>query len=289
MCFISDFLKYLFGGFIENHENSSDDDASDASSLSSSSSSLFSAPKKIITRAERPVRRKKIEKKIEKKIKKYESSTENSLILQILEPNNYLPDDIIDYTSKILRRHPFFICNRLCGFLETALLYSSCTVSHSILGDGQKKFIQIFYLEFHWITLSNWFSRDPRHIIIYDSLYFGPNYTTRRFLFSFSKLLFTAALADEYFIQRVPTCLAPVQKQSDSISCGIFAIAFAVEILNNVRPETVVFEESLMRSHLAKCIRTKDFTRFPKSFSECKRLRQRNKIFMVLDPERLKY
>jgi hypothetical protein len=282
MCYILEFLKYLFGsGPFDSNTSSSQKTTSD----DESKARIFE-PSKIYKKE------KKYKVKSEPDSSSLSSSSSSSssskeLIIEIMKTNNYLPDDVINFACRIFRRHPFFIQNRLRGFIEAAILVATDQVPQSILGAGDKKFIQILYIDCHWITLSNWFSNDPRNIIIYDSRYHEPNYHTRRFLFSFSKLLYSPLLADDFHIQNVPVYMAPVQRQSDSISCGIFAIAFAVEILNNTRPEDAYFRESLMRKHLAICIRNRKFTRFPQKTGNCRRLNEFHKKFIVMDPQRL--
>ena len=277
MCFILQLIKYLFG--------------SDSFALSSHRSQITTnddeSSARIIETHKTYKKEKELHVKSEPDSLSLSSSDSNEVIIEIKKPNNYLPDDVINFANRIFRRHPFFIDNRLRGFIEAAVLVATDKVPQCILGAGNQKFIQILYIDLHWITLSNWFSEDPRDIIIYDSRYYEPSYRTTRFLFSFSKLLYSPLIADNSHIQNVLVYMAPVQEQSDSISCGIFAIAFAVEILNNKMPENAHFSESLMRKHLAYCIKQRQFSRFPQKRGSCWRLKKFHKRFIVLDPQRL--
>ncbi len=49
----------------------------------------------------------------------------------------------------------------------------------------------------------------------------------------------------------VPSC----QKQADKSSCGVFALAFAVEVALGADPSTIVFvKEAQMKDHLKGCL-----------------------------------
>ena len=52
--------------------------------------------------------------------------------------------------------------------------------------------------------------------------------------------------------------------QSGYTNCGLFAIAYAVEIAHGYDPAFVIFDQSKMRNHLHHCLTSKTLTRFPK-------------------------
>lgn len=56
-----------------------------------------------------------------------------------------------------------------------------------------------------------------------------------------------------------------VQKQNDGYNCGLFAIAFAAELLNGTSPMDACFDVGKMRSHLINCLESKALTPFPKA------------------------
>ena len=56
-----------------------------------------------------------------------------------------------------------------------------------------------------------------------------------------------------------------VQKQSDGYNCGLFAIAFAAEVLHGQSPVGASFIVEEMRPHLINCLETEELTAFPKS------------------------
>ena len=72
-----------------------------------------------------------------------------------------------------------------------------------------------------------------------------------------------------YFLQQFyrRVILQNVQQQQNSVDCGIFAIAFLVELcangFNNLINST--FDVSEMRNHLSVCIENKHFQPFPKT------------------------
>ena len=65
--------------------------------------------------------------------------------------------------------------------------------------------------------------------------------------------------------RKLSVTTVPVQKQSDVYSRGLFAIAFAMDVLNGLSPVDSCFDVSLMRSHLLQCLETEEFTVFPKT------------------------
>ena len=56
-----------------------------------------------------------------------------------------------------------------------------------------------------------------------------------------------------------------VQKQHGNKDCGIFSIAFAVELCNGNDPEAVYFDQSKICHHLLKCLECKELKPFPKT------------------------
>ena len=60
-----------------------------------------------------------------------------------------------------------------------------------------------------------------------------------------------------------PTFL-PVQQQPDGFNCGVFAIAFAAEILDGQSPIEATFDVAKMRDHLIVCLQQETLQPFPK-------------------------
>ena len=56
----------------------------------------------------------------------------------------------------------------------------------------------------------------------------------------------------------------PVQRQPDGYNCGLFAIAFAAEILDGKSPSQAIFSVDEMCGHLISCLETQKLSPFPK-------------------------
>ena len=55
-----------------------------------------------------------------------------------------------------------------------------------------------------------------------------------------------------------------VQQQNGTIDCGLFAVAFAVEVCQGHNPSTVSFDQSQMRTHFYTCLQRGVLSSFPK-------------------------
>ena len=56
-----------------------------------------------------------------------------------------------------------------------------------------------------------------------------------------------------------------VQQQTNSVDCGLFAIAFATSLAFGEDPANVTYDSKKLRMHLIKCLNKKQMTCFPKS------------------------
>lgn len=54
-----------------------------------------------------------------------------------------------------------------------------------------------------------------------------------------------------------------VQHQSNSNDCGVFAIAFAISLLFNIKPDKVRYDSRLMRPHLLNIFESNVIEHFP--------------------------
>ena len=54
-----------------------------------------------------------------------------------------------------------------------------------------------------------------------------------------------------------------VQRQGNGVDCGVFAIAFAVELAFGESPEKKLLEPNSMRNHLSGCLKKGEFSLFP--------------------------
>ena len=62
----------------------------------------------------------------------------------------------------------------------------------------------------------------------------------------------------------VMVTFSPVQNQQDGHNCAVFAVAFAVEILDCKSPIGAVFHVPQLRNHLIYCLKSGALTPFPK-------------------------
>ena len=95
------------------------------------------------------------------------------------------------------------------------------------------KHIQILHSPGHWICTYY----DTNCLYIYDSL---NNKTLHE-----SHILFLRRLYPD--LDEIRIVFPEVQSQMNSIDCGVHAIAIAISLLFNIKPETVKYNRSLMR------------------------------------------
>ena len=74
----------------------------------------------------------------------------------------------------------------------------------------------------------------------------------------------TRSLYKDYFSGDEVISFLPVQRQPDGYNCGLFAIAFAAEILDGKSPSEAIFSVDEMRGHFISCLETQKLSPFPK-------------------------
>ena len=102
----------------------------------------------------------------------------------------------------------------------------------------------------HWVLLSSM----KGVVSIYDSLQMKP---TESLLRQINQLF---SPDDAMPAIKEMAC----HKQLGGADCGVFAIAYAVDILEGNNPEHIRYEQTKMRKHLVQCLETGKFTPFPK-------------------------
>ena len=55
-----------------------------------------------------------------------------------------------------------------------------------------------------------------------------------------------------------------VQRQTDSFNCGVFAIAYAADIIYGINPVNSTYDVKFLRAHLIKCLESESLEPFPK-------------------------
>ena len=106
------------------------------------------------------------------------------------------------------------------------------------------EFVQILHNGHgHWHVISTIGLKHPT-VNIFDSMY--------SHCLNHSKVQIASILATKEPAIRLQ--YMDVQMQPGKADCGLFAIALAATIAHVMHPGSYVFEQSLMRSHLLKCL-----------------------------------
>ena len=63
---------------------------------------------------------------------------------------------------------------------------------------------------------------------------------------------------------KIDVSFLPVRQQTDGWNCGIYAVAFAAELLDGKSPADASFDVRRMRPHLFRCLEEKKLIPFPK-------------------------
>ncbi len=61
----------------------------------------------------------------------------------------------------------------------------------------------------------------------------------------------------------------PAQGQTNDKDCGVFAVAFAMALCNEMVPEELTFYQERMRGHLQFCLEDKLMRHFPSKHRNC--------------------
>ena len=176
-------------------------------------------------------------------------SIQDRAILEV--PGKWLNDKII-YAAHMLLKS--ISGDEVDGFQDTQLgknLVFSPVCPYN-------KFIQILHVDGnHWILVSNIRSLDGgvcyNSVCIYDSLKTSISLDTKKQICSLVKPKEAQFIFD----------VLNVQHQTNLSDCGLFAIAFATELVYQQSPVFCDFNTSVMRSHLLTCFESGVMKRFP--------------------------
>ena len=97
----------------------------------------------------------------------------------------------------------------------------------------------------HWILLSSL----KREVKIYDSLNTTPTEATLNAI----RQLYSPDESMPPFVQH------KCHKQVGGTDCGVFAVAYAVDLLLGNDPSTIKYDQSKMRDHLMSCLENGKF------------------------------
>ena len=117
-----------------------------------------------------------------------------------------------------------------------------------------KPLVQILHINNHWVTVTT-VGCAADEIQIYDSLYSYVSLNLKQQICSFLR-------PQEHNIKFL--CV-DMQHQSDTNSCGLFAIAVATELVTaGGNPATCKWDKERMRHHLRLCFERKELKPFPR-------------------------
>ena len=164
--------------------------------------------------------------------------------IQDLISHNMLTDNVINVGQELIKlRYP-----NVVG-LQNVLLGS-----HLNFQKLYSPFVQILHCgrQAHWILVST-INAPPSTVYVYDSI----NQDVP--VDSIPQICNLMNVSSDY----LNVIVKPVQIQSNSVDCGLFALANALTLLNDSDPTKVVYHEEKMRSHFISCILNRDFSNFP--------------------------
>ncbi|CAB4013633.1 Hypothetical predicted protein [Paramuricea clavata] len=178
----------------------------------------------------------------------------------ILKSQRMLNDRHMNAAQKLLKKK----FPHISGLQDTILSQTSFVNTQ---GEG----IQIHNTEkYHWITSAS----IGGHVRVCDSRY--------DYLAGSTKVQLAQCyqnLIDES--GRLEVDIRPVQTQTGSVDCGLFAIAFAYELTVGHQPVHLIhFDQNRMRSHLLSCFEKRELTHFPQASRQpaTQPIRQHNKV-----------
>jgi len=181
------------------------------------------------------------------KVKRLQEMTLSSEQKSIIVQGRWLNDLHMDHFNYLLERYSDF---RPVGTWRVQAIHRVQPVSIN------KKHIQILperELGIHWTCCYY----DTNNIFVYDSL------NTK--MLSMCQKQFLEKLFPTYDFIKYPVQFPVVQEQQNGSDCGVFAIAFAVSLLFNIKPENVRYDVSLMRPHLIKILESNVIEHFPQN------------------------
>jgi hypothetical protein len=158
----------------------------------------------------------------------------------------WLNDVIINAAQSLLRaKFPSDM-----GLRDTIVV----NAGHVHLDDPSMPFVQVFFDQAseHWITVTNRCCR-PNTVRVYCSLLHRPSAKCRLVISQYVRCNSS----------RLTFQVMNVAKQRNVKDCGLYAIAFAEQLLSGNDPSPSVFKQDAMRQHLLDCLLKKNLSAFP--------------------------
>ena len=137
----------------------------------------------------------------------------------------------------------------------------------------QDSFIQILHDgDKHWVCVSN-IGCTGGTVRLFDSIFTG---IKRSIVRQIASIIYTELLGVNVVVEQV-------QQQTNSIDCGINAIAFATSLLSHQDPCLCCYDEDKLRPHLNQCLTNKYFPHFHARKTLATRRQQQTHTGMKLD------
>ena len=158
-----------------------------------------------------------------------------------IQNGKWLSDEHIDHAQAMLaKQYPGI------GGLQAVCVFEPEGCQR--VGTPEQNFIQVVNVSGnHWVTVSN-VGCPKDTVAIYDSLYDDVS--------AMGKEKFLSQIA--YMLMPTSKCMtllwADMQKQTGTSDCGLFAIAAATSLCNDVLPQNCMWQQDRMREHLVRCI-----------------------------------
>ena len=163
--------------------------------------------------------------------------------LQDISAKQMLSDTVIHTMQKMI--------TGVCGLQDPVL-------GQNLSFDIQKApFVQVLHDgDAHWLSIST-FGCSVGEVFLLDSMFRGKvkNHIIRQ-------ICAIMHCTEDILTVRV----VPVQQQTNTVDCGLYALAFVKHIADTgSNPSYVAFNGSLMRNHLLQCVNGNQFIAFPKA------------------------
>ena len=168
-----------------------------------------------------------------------------SIRVILASPTMWLNGSIINAAQFLLKNQA---ADRFVGFQDVSTLKEG--FKHV---EKEQPFLQILLINGnHWVTTTN-AGCTKGEVKVFDSAHNNLTTDTKKQICSMLWLQEDSVKFE----------LVDMQTQRGSGSCGLFAIAVAVELVAGRDPTTCEWEESSMRNHLYMCFRQNRLTSFP--------------------------
>ena len=153
-----------------------------------------------------------------------------------------LSDLSINLAQELLRR----LFPEISELEDTSLGIFGKFTSH------KDEFIQIVHGDHHWIVVGG--KEEENAVEIFDPLANGS---------TIMKITHQICQLWRCNKKQLRINTRSIQRQGNGVGCGVFAIAFAVELVFGERPEKKLLEPNSMRSYLSEFLKKVEFSLFP--------------------------